>query len=104
MVKALSFIRQQGILPVRVNDVARHAGVSRRGLERRFMEQLHRTPAAELRRFQLDRARQLLAETYLSMSQGGGEDRFWLAGLFRGGVSHALFPVAAPVPAHGIRS
>ncbi len=35
---------------------------------------------------------------------GSGEDRFWFAGLFRGGVSHALLPVAAPVPTHGNRS
>jgi AraC-like DNA-binding protein len=65
----LAFIRQQAMLPVRVNEVARHTGVSRRGLERRFMEQLQRTPAAELRRFRLERARQLLTETNLSMSQ-----------------------------------
>ena len=69
IVKALAFIRQHAMLPVRVNEVARHAGVSRRGLERRFMEQLQRTPAAELRRCRLERARQLLTETNLSMSQ-----------------------------------
>lgn len=67
LVKALSFIRQQATLPVLVSDVARHAGVSRRALERRFVEVLQRTPAQELRRFQLDRARQLLAETNLPM-------------------------------------
>lgn len=87
MVKALSFIRQQVILPVRVNDVARHAGVSRRALERRFMEQLQRTPAAELRRFQLDRARQLLTETNLSMSQVAEKTGFgsqaYFAAVFR---------------------
>lgn len=87
MVKALAFIRQQASLPVRVNEVARHAGVSRRGLERRFMEQLQRTPAAELRRFQLDRARQLLSETDLSMSQVAEKTGFgsqaYFAAVFR---------------------
>jgi LacI family transcriptional regulator len=87
MVKALSYIRHQAILPVGVVDVARHAGVSRRGLERRFMEQLQRTPAAEMRRFQLDRARQLLAETDLPMSQVAEKTGFgsqaYFAAVFR---------------------
>lgn len=69
LVKALSFIRQQATLPVRVSEVARHAGVSRRNLERRFLEMLQRSPAEELRRFQLDR-RQLLVETNLPMPVG----------------------------------
>lgn len=87
LAKALAFIRQQAVLPVGVNDVARHAGVSRRGLERRFMEQLRRTPAAELRRFQLDRARQLLVETHLPMpdvaEKSGFGSQAYLAALFR---------------------
>ena len=87
MIRALAFIRQQAILPVGVNDVARHAGVSRRGLERRFMEQLQRTPAAELRRFRFDRARQLLAETDLPMSQVAEKTGFgsqaYFAAVFR---------------------
>jgi LacI family transcriptional regulator len=68
LVKALGFIRLQATLPVLVSDVARHAGVSRRVLERKFLEVLRRTPAQELRRHQLDRARQLLIETDLPMS------------------------------------
>jgi LacI family transcriptional regulator len=87
MIRALAFIRQQAILPVGVNDVARHAGLSRRGLERRFLEQLQRTPAAELRRFRLDRARQLLAETDLPMSQvaekAGFGSQAYFAAVFR---------------------
>jgi LacI family transcriptional regulator len=67
-VKALSFIRQQATLPVLVSDIARHTGVSRRALERRFLQILQRTPAQELRRHQLDRARQLLADTNLPMA------------------------------------
>jgi LacI family transcriptional regulator len=85
--KALAFIRQQANLPVRVADVARHAGVSRRVLERRFMDQLQRSPAAELRRFQLHRARQLLAETSLPMPQVAEKSGFgsqaYLAAMFR---------------------
>ena len=67
LVKALSYIRQQATLPVRVAEVAQHAGVSRRQLERKFLDVLQRTPAEELRRFQLERARQLIAETNLAM-------------------------------------
>lgn len=87
LVRALAFIRQQATLPVLVSDVARHAGVSRRALERRFIEQLRRTPAAELRRFQLDRARQLLAETTLPISQvaekAGFGSQAYFAAVFR---------------------
>ena len=87
LVKALSFIRQQATLPVRVNEVARHAGVSRRALERRFLEVLHRSPAEELRRFQIDRARQLLVETNLPMpavaEKAGFGSQAYLAAVFR---------------------
>ena len=87
MAKALAYIRQQANLPVRVSDVARNAGVSRRALERRFLEQLQRTPAAELRRFQLDRARQLLVETNLPMpvvaEKSGFGSQAYLSAMFR---------------------
>lgn len=65
LVKALGFIRQAYAQPMRVNDVARVAGVSRRVLERRFAQQLGRTPAAEIRRVRLERAKQLLLQTDL---------------------------------------
>ena len=63
LVKALSFIRQNAAQPIQVNDVARHAGVSRRILELRFMQHLKRSPAMEIRRSHLERAKRLLAET-----------------------------------------
>lgn len=87
LVKALSYIRQQATLPVRVDEVARHAGVSRRALERKFLEILQRTPAEELRRFQLDRARQLIAETNLPMpdiaEKSGFGSQAYLSAIFR---------------------
>jgi LacI family transcriptional regulator len=86
-VKALSFIRQQASLRVRVGDVAQHAGVSRRALERKFLEVLQRTPAEELRRFQLERARQLLVETNLPMPEvaekAGFGSQAYLSAMFR---------------------
>jgi LacI family transcriptional regulator len=67
LVKALSFIRQNAAQPIQVNDVAKHAGVSRRILELRFMQHLKRSPAAEIRRSHLERAKRLLAETELTI-------------------------------------
>ena len=87
LAKALSFIRFQATLPVRVSEVARHADVSRRVLERRFLEFLHRSPAEELRRFQLDRVRQLLVETNLLMpvvtEKSGFGSQAYLSAVFR---------------------
>ena len=87
LVKALSYIRQQATLPVRVAEVAKHAGVSRRALERKFLDILQRTPAKELRRLQLDRARQLIAETNLPMpdiaEKSGFGSQAYLSAIFR---------------------
>lgn len=87
LVKALCFIRQQATLPVRVEEVAKHAGVSRRALERKFLEILQRSPAEELRRFQLDRARQLIANTNLPMpdiaEKSGFGSQAYLSAIFR---------------------
>ena len=69
LVKALSFIRENAAKLIRVGEIAAHAGVSRRSLEQRFMKTLGRTPAAQIRRAHLDRARTLLAETDLSIDQ-----------------------------------
>lgn len=63
LVQALNYIRSHASLPILVSDLAKHAGVSRRVLERRFMETLGRTPASEIRHAHLARARQLLLET-----------------------------------------
>jgi LacI family transcriptional regulator len=87
LVKALSYIRQQATLPVRVDEVARHAGISRRALERKFLEILQRTPAEELRRLQLERARHLIAETNLAMpdiaEKSGFGSQAYLSAIFR---------------------
>lgn len=69
LVKALSYIRENAANPIRVTDIAKHAGVSRRLLEQRFITKLGRTPAAQIRRTHLDRARTMLAETDLSVDK-----------------------------------
>jgi LacI family transcriptional regulator len=85
--KALSFLRQNSSEHIRVEDVARYAGVSRRVLERRFVELLDRTPADEIRRVRLERARQLLVETDMPLSQvaevAGFSSQAYFSDLFR---------------------
>lgn len=65
LVKALSFIRENAGKPVQVGDVAREAGLSRRVLERRLLQSLGRSPATEIRRVHLERAKSLLVGTDL---------------------------------------
>lgn len=60
---ALTFIRENASKAIRVSDVAAQVGVSRRVLERRFTEHLHRSPAEYIRRSHLDCAKLLLAQT-----------------------------------------
>lgn len=75
LVKALSFIRENASRMIQVSDVTRHASVSRRGLERRFIQMLGRTPAAEIRRVHLERAKKLLLDTDLAIpdvAEGAG--------------------------------
>jgi len=88
LVKALSFIRQNATQPgFGVPDVARHAGASRRNLERKFMEVLQRPPAEEIRRIRLEQAKRLLAGTRLPMPQvaeaAGFSSQAYLSSSFR---------------------
>jgi len=87
LVKALSFLRQNVSRSVRVDEVARQAGVSRRVLERRFLEVFRRSPADEIRRVHLEHACRLLVETDLPMSQiaesAGFGSQAYFADLFR---------------------
>ena len=59
------YLREHAHEPLQVEVVARTAGVSRRGLERRFRHELGRSPHAEIQRLRLERARQMLRETSL---------------------------------------
>jgi LacI family transcriptional regulator len=63
--KAIAFIRENASKPIQVSDVTKNSGLSRRVLERRFLQVLDRTPASEIRRVHLERARELLIETKL---------------------------------------
>jgi LacI family transcriptional regulator len=87
LARALSFIRENAANRIEVKDVTRHSGVSRRALEQRFMQVLNRTPASEIRRVHLERAKRLLEETDLPIpdvaeAAGYGSPEY-MAGIFR---------------------
>ena len=65
LVKAVNFIRANAGRRFGIDDVARHAGVSRRLLEGRFASQLRRTPVQEVQRVRLEKAKDLLYRTDL---------------------------------------
>jgi LacI family transcriptional regulator len=87
VVKAVSFIRENLSQPLHVAEIARHAGVSRRVLERRFHYHLERSPAEEIRRARLRKAQELLLNTdmlvpELSEAAGFGSPEY-MAYVFR---------------------
>jgi LacI family transcriptional regulator len=63
MAAALSFIREHACQGATVDQVLRHASVSRSQLEKRFRRFLGRSPQAEIRGIQVAKIRQLLLET-----------------------------------------
>ncbi len=65
MIKALNFIRTNASQRISVPDITRQAGVCRRVLEHRFKQTIGRSPANEIRRVHIERAKQLLVETDL---------------------------------------
>ena len=60
---AVGFIRKHATDPITVDDVIDAIPFSRRSLERRFRQRLGRSPAEEIRRVQIDRAKWLLLES-----------------------------------------
>jgi len=67
LAQAIAFIRMHAAESIRVTDVLRRVPFSRRQLEQEFRRVLGRSPAEEIRRVHLERARRLLAETDLSI-------------------------------------
>ena len=87
LARAIAFIRVHAATPIRVSDVLREIAVSRTWLERSFQQALGRSPAEEIRRVHLDRAKQLLADTDLAIPQvaaaSGFTSREYLACAFQ---------------------
>ena len=83
----MGFIRAHAADPIQVSDVLRAVPVSRSWLERQFQKTLRRTPAEEIRRVHLERAKQLLAGTDLPVPQvavsSGFRSREYLAFAFK---------------------
>lgn len=67
--KAVRFIRESACDGIGVEDVCRHARLSRSTLERRFAKHLGRSPKAEILRVQLERIKQFLIETDYPMAK-----------------------------------
>lgn len=65
LLQALGFIREHATEPIQVDDILRVVPIARRSLERFFQENLGRSPADEIRRVRLERAKHLLATTDL---------------------------------------
>ena len=61
--RGLHFIAEHFADAISVDDVARAAGMSRRGLHQAFCEHVGCTPGDKIRNVRLDRAKRLLAET-----------------------------------------
>ena len=84
---AVRFIREHASDPITVADVLGAVPVSRRQLERDFQSVLSRTPAAEIRRVHLERAKELLTNTdhtipEVAVNSGFGSPEY-LAQVFR---------------------
>ncbi len=84
---AVRFIRDHAHVPLDVSEVLRAVPVSRRSLEQRFRATLERGVGEEIRRVHLERAKNLLATTNLSIAevaqQAGFTSLHYLSRVFR---------------------
>ncbi len=67
LVQAIRFIRERFADAISVRDILRAVPLSRRALEQRFRKVVGRTPAAEIRRCRIERAKELLVSTDWAM-------------------------------------
>jgi LacI family transcriptional regulator len=66
---AMRHIKANVARPIQVDDVLEHLSMSRRSLERRFRAALGRSIALEIRRAHIERAKQLLTNTTLTIGE-----------------------------------
>jgi LacI family transcriptional regulator len=69
VVRALRFIQQRAFQDIVVKDILHEVPVSRRSLEIQFRRYLGRSPAEEIRRVRLEKGRELLARTDMSIGE-----------------------------------
>jgi LacI family transcriptional regulator len=67
--RALTYIREHFLEPIRVADVVAQVGIERRELERGFRAYIKRSPKNEVIRLRMELAQRLLLETDLSATQ-----------------------------------
>jgi len=67
--EAVRYIRDHACDGIKVQDVLQHVPLSRRVLEKRFFDIVGRSPHQEITRRRVDRIRQLLAETDLTLAK-----------------------------------
>ncbi|MBX3426119.1 MAG: XylR family transcriptional regulator [Pirellulales bacterium] len=69
VVRALRFIQSHAFRDIVVKDILRELPISRRSLEIQFRKYLGRSPAEEIRRVRLEKGRELLANTDMSIGE-----------------------------------
>ncbi|WP_261342075.1 helix-turn-helix domain-containing protein [Thalassoglobus neptunius] len=80
--EALLFIRRNAHRPISVSELLRQVPVSRRSLELRFRTLLERGIGEEIRRAHLERAKELLATSMLSVNEVAERSGFTSAPYF----------------------
>ena len=68
LAQAVRFIQDNVVRPIGVRDVVERVGCSRRSLELRFQRMLGRSINEEIQQIRIERAKNLLAETDLSVA------------------------------------
>lgn len=67
LVKVVGFIRKHALESIRMDDILKAVPMSRRSLERQFVQAFGHSPLEEIRRIRIDQARRFLADTDLPM-------------------------------------
>ena len=84
--RSIRLIRENAFKPLQMEDIVRKVGLSRRMFEKRFKAAVGRAPYAEVIRLRVEKARMLLAETNLRISEVASE-----SGFGEGKHLHAIF-------------
>ncbi len=87
VIRAVQFIREHACDPIKVNQVLRSVGASRKALESRFNKVLNRSLHDEITRVRVDRVKQLLRTTDLPLTEiaahAGFEHSEYMSVLFK---------------------
>ena len=76
LAKALNFISSHFSENIDIDAVARHAGMSRRGIHQAFTEHLARTPGEHLRATRMEHAKKLLSESDYKVEDVAGRSGY----------------------------